>query len=75
MRASGIPPTDPRVRKLAARMDELSALFSGGDRTISEGVRTAWREDPGALSGDASVQPGQWDSLTDYLDAARGGSK
>ncbi|MGW1869250.1 MerR family transcriptional regulator [Streptomyces mauvecolor] len=75
LRTSGVPPTDPRVRRLAARMDELGSLFSGGDRTISAGVRTAWREDPGALSGDASVQPGQWDSLTDYLDAARAGSK
>ncbi|MFE4870761.1 MerR family transcriptional regulator [Streptomyces sp. NPDC056682] len=74
LRLSGAPPTDPRVRKLAARMDELSALFSGGDRTISTGVRAAWRADPAALSGGASVRPGQWDGLSDYLDAAREGA-
>ncbi|MCX5382284.1 MerR family transcriptional regulator [Streptomyces sp. NBC_00083] len=70
-RVSGTPPTDPRVRRIAARMDELSALFSGGDRTLSAGVRAAWREDPAALSGDASARPGRWDSLTEYLAAAR----
>ncbi|MFJ8308373.1 MULTISPECIES: MerR family transcriptional regulator [unclassified Streptomyces] len=74
LRSSGTPPTDPRVRRPATRMDELSALFSGGDRTISTGVRAAWREDPAALSGDPSVRPGQWDDLTDYLDAAREGA-
>ncbi|MFG3286567.1 MerR family transcriptional regulator [Streptomyces sp. NPDC048111] len=71
LRAGGTPPTDARVRGIATRMDELSALFSGGDRTISSGVRAAWREDPAALSGDASARPGQWDDLTEYLDAAR----
>ncbi|MFF1476181.1 MerR family transcriptional regulator [Streptomyces sp. NPDC058301] len=72
LRTAGTPPTATAVRKLVARMDELSALFSGGDRTISEGVREAWRADPAALSGDASARPGQWDDLSGYLDAARG---
>ncbi|MEV6048938.1 MerR family transcriptional regulator [Streptomyces xanthochromogenes] len=71
LRLAGTEPTDPRVRGLVARMDELSALFSGGDRTLSAGVRAAWREDPAALSGDASARPGRWDALTDYLEAAR----
>ncbi|MFE4861738.1 MerR family transcriptional regulator [Streptomyces sp. NPDC056670] len=71
LRSAGTDPTDPRVRALVARMDELSALFSGGDRALSTGVRAAWREDPAALSGDASARPGQWDALMDYLEAAR----
>ncbi|MFG2717096.1 hypothetical protein ACGFW5_02130 [Streptomyces sp. NPDC048416] len=71
LRTSGIPSADPRVRTLAARMDELSALFSGGDRSISAGVRAAWHEDPAALSGDTAARPGQWDGLADYLDAAK----
>ncbi|MFE9371940.1 MerR family transcriptional regulator [Streptomyces sp. NPDC006711] len=74
LRTSGAPPADPRVRALAARMDELSALFGGGDTAIASGVRAAWREDPAALSGDASARPGQWDGLTAYLDAAREGA-
>ncbi|MEU3501554.1 MerR family transcriptional regulator [Streptomyces hundungensis] len=75
LRRSGVAPSDPRVRGLVARMDELGALFSGGDRTLSTGVRSAWREDPAALSGDASARPGQWDDLADYLDEARKGRK
>ncbi|WP_328312678.1 MerR family transcriptional regulator [Streptomyces sp. NBC_00442] len=71
LRVAGTEPTDPRVRGLVARMDELSALFGGGDRTLSAGVRAAWREDPAALSGDASARPGQWDGLMEYLEAAR----
>ncbi|PKV85870.1 MerR family transcriptional regulator [Streptomyces sp. TLI_146] len=73
LRTAGTPPTAAPVRKLVARMDELSALFSGGDTTISTGVRTAWRTDPAALSGEATARPGQWDNLADYLDAARKG--
>ncbi|MFD9796560.1 MerR family transcriptional regulator [Streptomyces sp. NPDC059070] len=73
LRRAGTAPTDTAVRRLVARMDELSALFSGGDRSLSRGVRAAWREDPAALSGDATVRPGQWDDLSSYLEAARGG--
>ncbi|MFI1102542.1 MerR family transcriptional regulator [Streptomyces melanogenes] len=73
LRTAGTPPTAAPVRKLVARMDELSALFSGGNATISAGVRAAWRTDPAALSGEATARPGQWDDLADYLDAARKG--
>lgn len=73
LRTAGTPPTAAPVRKLVARMDELSALFSGGDKTISAGVRAAWRADPAVLSGDATARPGRWDDLAGYLDAAREG--
>ena len=41
LRAAGTPATDQKVRRLVARMDELSALFTGGDAGISAGVRAA----------------------------------
>lgn len=75
LRTAKTPPTDASVRRIVARMDELSVLFGGGDRKISGGVRAAWREDPAAMSGDASAAPGQWDDVSAYLDAARGAAR
>ncbi|GAA2717180.1 MULTISPECIES: MerR family transcriptional regulator [Streptomyces] len=71
LRAAGVPPTDPRVRKLVARMDELGALFSGGDSRVSAGVRDAWRDDPAAVSGDPQAPADTWRDLASYLDASR----
>ncbi len=73
LRAAGTPPTDPKVRRLAARMDELSTLFTGGDAGISAGVRDAWHDDPAAMSGDAAAPADAWRDLTAYLRAARTG--
>ncbi|GAA1229811.1 hypothetical protein GCM10009665_20310 [Kitasatospora nipponensis] len=72
LRVAGTPPTDPQVRKLVARMDELGVLFSGGDSGISAGVRAAWHEDPAALAGDPEVPADAWRDLGTYLDHARG---
>jgi MerR family transcriptional regulator, thiopeptide resistance regulator len=52
-------------------MDELSALFTGGDAGISAGVQSAWRADPAALSGDPGAPADGWQELADYLDRAR----
>ncbi len=71
LRTSGVAATDPRVRRLVARMDELSALFSGGNRDVSHGVRAAWREDPAAMSGDPGAPVEAWRALSDYCDEAR----
>ncbi|MFJ9898527.1 MerR family transcriptional regulator [Streptomyces sp. NPDC091280] len=71
LRTAGVEPADPRVRRLAARMDELSSLFNGGDGEISAGVRAAWRDEPAAMSGDPTAAPDAWHDLTDYLDRAR----
>ncbi|GAA2277189.1 MerR family transcriptional regulator [Kitasatospora cystarginea] len=71
LRTSGVDPSAPQVRKLVRRMDELSALFNGGDAGISTAVRAAWREEPAALSGDPTIPAGGWPELTDYLDRAR----
>ncbi|MFF4249633.1 MerR family transcriptional regulator [Streptomyces sp. NPDC001663] len=71
LRTAGTPPTDRNVRRLVARMDELSALFTGGDAGISAGVRAAWRDDPAAMSGDPAAPAGEWRALADYLDRAR----
>ncbi|MGK5639320.1 MerR family transcriptional regulator [Streptomyces sp. URMC 126] len=71
LRTDGVPPGDPRVRRLAARMDELGTLFTGGDRDVSAGVRKAWDEDPAALSGTPDAPADDWRDLSAYLDAAR----
>ena len=71
LRTAGVEPADPRVRKLVARMDELGALFNGGDGEVSAGVRSAWRHEPAAMSGDPTVPPDAWHDLTAYLDRAR----
>ncbi|MEV6977099.1 MerR family transcriptional regulator [Kitasatospora sp. NPDC093806] len=71
MRAEGVAPTSPRVRKLVARMDELSSLFTGGDDGLSTAVRSAWRHEPAALSGDPTAPADAWHDLTTYLDHAR----
>ncbi|MCX4744233.1 MerR family transcriptional regulator [Kitasatospora sp. NBC_01287] len=72
LRVAGTPPTDPQVRKLVARMDELGVLFTGGDSDISAGVRAAWHEDPAALSGDPGAPADAWHDLGSYLEHARG---
>jgi MerR family transcriptional regulator, thiopeptide resistance regulator len=70
-RAAGTAPDDPRVRRLVARIDELGARFSGGDRQISAGVRAAWDDDPADLSNAPAEQTTTWKELTRYLDLAR----
>ncbi|MFI0262963.1 MerR family transcriptional regulator [Streptomyces sp. NPDC017056] len=82
LREAGVPATDRRVRRLAARMDELGVLFSGGDAGVSAGVRDAWRTDPEAVSGapeaggsghaaGTGAEADAWRSLADYVDRAR----
>ncbi|MFE2313169.1 MerR family transcriptional regulator [Streptomyces sp. NPDC059441] len=71
LRAAGTPPADQNIRRLVARMDELSALFTGGDAGISAGVRAAWHDDPAAMSGDSGAPADDWRKLADYLDRAR----
>ncbi|MFG2134146.1 MerR family transcriptional regulator [Streptomyces sp. NPDC048751] len=71
LRVAGMPPSDQKVRRLAARMDELSALFTGGDAGISAGVKAAWHDDPAAMSGDPGAPSDAWRELADYLDLAR----
>ncbi|MFE3881763.1 MerR family transcriptional regulator [Streptomyces lydicus] len=77
LRTEGVAPGDPRVRRLVARMDELSTLFTGGDTAVSDAVRTAWRADPVARSGDGAAPDAglpdrtAYPDLTAYLDRAR----
>ncbi|MFD8756499.1 MerR family transcriptional regulator [Kitasatospora sp. NPDC059577] len=71
LRAAGVEPTDPRVRRIADRLDELARLFSGGDATLSAAVRTAWREDPAAMSGEPDAPADAWAPLRAFLDRAR----
>ncbi|MEU3465626.1 MerR family transcriptional regulator [Streptomyces sp. NPDC006733] len=71
LRATGTPATDQKTRRLVARMDELSALFTGGDAGISAGVRAAWHDDPAAMSADPGAPADDWRELAEYLDRAR----
>ncbi|WP_241833365.1 MerR family transcriptional regulator [Streptomyces caatingaensis] len=71
LRSAGTPPSDPAVRRLVARMDELAALFTGGDAGISAGVRAAWREAPHTMSGDPAADPADYREPAAYLDASR----
>ncbi|MFE1801239.1 MerR family transcriptional regulator [Streptomyces sp. NPDC059517] len=73
LRVAGTPPADQEIRRLVARMDELSALFTGGDAGISAGVRAAWHDDPAAMSGDGGAPADDWRKLADYLDRVRNG--
>ncbi|HEX3815594.1 MAG TPA: hypothetical protein VHX59_22385 [Mycobacteriales bacterium] len=66
LRTSGVPAADARVRRLADRMDELRRLVNGGDESLSDGVRAAWRDDPAAMSGDTAAPADQYRALTDY---------
>jgi DNA-binding transcriptional MerR regulator len=71
LRAAGARPGDPRVQRLVARIDELGARFSGGDRTLSAGVRAAWADDPAGLADVPADQATTWGELARYLDMAR----
>ncbi|UNO41512.1 MerR family transcriptional regulator [Streptomyces sp. MST-110588] len=78
LRTEKVPPTDARVRRLVSRMDELAALFTGGDTEISNGVRAAWRDHPAAMAGSPTPPTDhttddrtEWQSLADYLHRAR----
>lgn len=71
LRRQGVAACDDRVRRLARRLDELSALFTGEDTGISAQVRAAWRDDPAAMSGDAAAPAEEWRALADFLDRAR----
>ena len=45
---SGTPPGDPAVRRIASRLDELSALLRGGtDSGASAAVRALWADRAG----------------------------
>jgi DNA-binding transcriptional MerR regulator len=68
---AGIPLDDPQAQRLVARIDELGAWFSGGDRDISAGVRAAWADDPAGLSNVRAEQATGWRDLSRYLDLAR----
>ncbi|WP_327067544.1 MerR family transcriptional regulator [Kitasatospora sp. NBC_01302] len=74
LRLAQADPASAPVQKLVRRMDELGALFAGGDPSLSAGVRTAWHEDPAAMAGDPALAPDAWHDLTAFLDRARSAS-
>ncbi|GAA1944803.1 MerR family transcriptional regulator [Kitasatospora viridis] len=71
LRVAGTDPGAPQVQRIVARLDELSATFNGGDRSLSEAVQTAWREEPAVLCDDPAVPAEGWPDVTAYLERAR----
>jgi DNA-binding transcriptional MerR regulator len=66
---SGTPPSDPAVRRIASRLDELSGLLRGQDSGAGDAVRALWvdrgkQQPPGHGGAD-------WGDLVAYLDQAR----
>ena len=71
LRMAGVPPDDPAMQEIASRMHELAARFGGdGDSTQPSAVRTAWRDDPVAMSGDPLAVEKGWGDLAEYVDRA-----
>jgi len=66
---SGTPPSDPAVRRIVDRLDELSELIRGPDAEIGTAVRALWvdrgRQQPSGHDG------ADWGELIAYLDQAR----
>jgi MerR family transcriptional regulator, thiopeptide resistance regulator len=66
---SGTQPSDPAVRRIVDRLDELSELIRGPDPEIGSAVRALWvdhgkQQPPGRDGAD-------WGELVAYLDRAR----
>jgi DNA-binding transcriptional MerR regulator len=66
---SGTQPSDPAVRRIVDRLDELSELIRGPDTEIGTAVRALWvdrgRQQPPGHDG------ADWGELVAYLDQAR----
>lgn len=68
---AGTPSSDPAVRKIVDRLDELSAMIRGADDSIGTAVRRMWL-DRGARNPEQGGG-GEWAALVEYLDEARAG--
>ena len=66
---SGTQPSDPAVRRIVDRLDELAELIRGPDTEIGTAVRALWvdrgRQQPPGHDG------ADWGELVAYLDRAR----
>ncbi|WP_051450901.1 MerR family transcriptional regulator [Actinospica robiniae] len=67
---AGTPSSDPVVRRIVDRLDELSSMIRGADASIGAAVRQMWL-DRGERSPEQSG--GEWGALVAYLDEARAG--
>jgi DNA-binding transcriptional MerR regulator len=65
----GTPYSDPAIRRIVDRLDELSAILRGEDREVSQAVRQMWlakgQQQPEAFDST------DWSDLVAYLDRAR----
>lgn len=62
-----LPPNDPAVQRLAARMHELGALFTGGDPAIEAGLAEMYRD---VAQIPAAYRPDSDQALQDFMQHA-----
>jgi DNA-binding transcriptional MerR regulator len=71
LRLQGVDPSDERVQKIVARLDELSTLLGGGRNGAGDRVRQAWRDNPAMLSGEPEEIAMPWRDVADFVETAR----
>jgi len=71
LRLAGARHDDPRVQKIAGRMEELSAQMTANAADAGAAVRSAWREDPASMSGESAQVADSWRDLAEFVDRAR----
>lgn len=68
LRLAGARPDDPRVQKIAGRMEQLSGHVVA---EAGAAVRDAWREDPAGMSGEPAEVADPWRDVAEFVDHAR----
>lgn len=71
LRLAGARPDEPRMMKIAARMEQLSAHVTANAADAGRAVRNAWREDPATMSGERADVAAPWRDLAVFVDQAR----
>jgi MerR family transcriptional regulator, thiopeptide resistance regulator len=71
LRIQGADPSDERVQKIVARLDELSGLFGGTEGGTGGRVRKAWRDNPAVMSGEPEDIAMPWRAVADFVENAR----
>jgi DNA-binding transcriptional MerR regulator len=64
--ANGTPPTDERVRRLAARWRELLSAFTGGNPAIQQGLNRMWQEETSIQGVDTAEMRRLWEYLNPH---------
>jgi DNA-binding transcriptional MerR regulator len=65
---AGTDPAEATVAEIVQRIDQASAMLSGGDDATTAGVRRLWAERGKEVYPDSGIP---WGDLVDFLDQAR----